>query len=127
MKKFTFILLSCFALFSCKKENLLDGEELGINPFENPQAPFVEIINVREYVDCSFISFDLRVHHDRIPDTVVYTHFRITRSTDDPFITQKTSNIFTSANCSGTTTFSASLYHEEKRLNSIADTLILQR
>ena len=127
MKKIFVLTAVCSLFLACEKENLLEGNELGTNPFENRQAPVVEIDSIKEFFDCSVVQLFLTVHEDRIPDTVVYTHYRITLPNYDPILTDKTRNIWGSANCSGTSVYTVSLYHEDKKLSTVSDTFLLHR
>lgn len=112
MKNLFLLLFGLVFLVGCEKENLLEDSQLIPNSYENYDRPFVEISNVSK-ITCTILSMDLKVYLERIPDSVLYTHFKI----EDPFgeitKTSKTNSIILNCRCDKPSEYRISLYNED--------------
>lgn len=111
MNKPFFFFLLMFSLFSCQKDNELEGTSLGINPFETPLLPYVTVTRTIS-VNATLVLMDVMVHKDRFPDTIKYTHIGIIDPYGDTLITQKEKNIFINKRPSEPSVYFVGLYQE---------------
>ena len=120
MKKIFLSLCTLFVLISCEKENLLEGVELPVNEYENSTETYASITGASQ-VTCTLISIDLKIHEDRIPDTLSYTHVRVYTPFGDIIKTDK-SSIFVRAKCNQVSTYKVTLYNETPEKETSAST-----
>lgn len=92
-----FIVGLCF--ISCEKENLLETSELGTNPYENPNPPYITIDRYDTPIRCSQIRMNIKVHQELLPPGMTYNKHRIEGPNGNSYIATRSSSLFVEVNC----------------------------
>ncbi|MBL4709224.1 MAG: hypothetical protein JKY48_12380 [Flavobacteriales bacterium] len=111
MKKQLLLSLIALLLLSCQKENIIDGEQLPINQFEDLNITPFTVSGTQ--VNCNLIYLNIEIKDEVLPKDFQYTHFLI----EDPFAniikTTKQRFIYVSAICNDLSEYKVHLHNEE--------------